>query len=106
MDKETILTGVLIERTATLTLIEVCDKYHIPKELLIEMLDEGLFSNQSTQPEAIALDQNALRRIEIAFRLHKDLELNLPGVVLAIELLEELGKMNDELAILRKHFQG
>lgn len=104
MSKDNLLIGVLIEDTSTISFTEVCLKYNIPKELLIDMMEEGLFPNQPTEPEQIALDQKALRRIESAFRLHKDLGINLPGVALAIDLLEEIEKMHKELDILYKHF--
>lgn len=104
MNKENILIGVLIEETTTSSFVEVCHHYNIPQELLIEMVEHGLFPNQPTQIEQIALDQKALRRIESAFRLHKDLGINLPGVTLAIELLDEIERMRNELDILRKHF--
>ena len=95
---------MLIDETTTYSFVEVCHKYHIREELLIEMIEQGLFPDQPTEPEQIALDQKALRRIESAFRLHRDLGINLPGVALALELLEEIEKMHKELDILRKHF--
>lgn len=104
MSKDTLLIGVLIEETTTISFNEVCRKYNIPKELLIEMIEQGLFPNQTTQIEQITLDQKALRRLESAFRLHRDLGINMPGVALALELLEEIEKMRNELDILRKHF--
>ncbi len=104
MSKDTFLVGVLIEETTTISFNEVCRKYNIPKELLIDMIEQGLFPTQTTQVEQVALDQKALRRLESAFRLHRDLGINLPGVALALELLEEMEKMRSELDILRKHF--
>jgi chaperone modulatory protein CbpM len=104
MSKENFLIGVLIEETTTYTFIEVCERYNIPEDLLNEMMEHGLFSPQTTEQHQIALDQKALRRIESAFRLHKDLGINLPGVALALELLDEMDKMHRELDILRKHF--
>ncbi|CEG58467.1 chaperone modulator CbpM [Legionella fallonii] len=104
MNKDNFLVGVLIEETTTISFHEVCHKYHIPEELLSEMVEQGLFPNQPSNKEQIALDQKALRRLEAAFRLHKDLGINLPGVALALDLLEEIEKMRKELEILRKHF--
>ncbi|KTD31226.1 putative chaperone-modulator protein CbpM [Legionella moravica] len=103
MSRNNLLTGMLIEETTTYTFIEVCHKYHIPEELLTEMIEYGFFPNQPTDPKRIAIDEKALRRIESAFRLHRDLEINLPGVTLALELLEKIEKMQSELDILRKH---
>lgn len=104
MNTETILTAVLVEDTTTFSFVEVCQKYHIPKELLREMIEQGFFDIQSSAEEQLSLDQQALRRMEAAFRLHRDLGINLPGVALALDLLEELEKMRSELDILRKHF--
>lgn len=104
MHKKNLLVGVLLEEEYTISYTEVCHKYHIPKELLIEMMEHGLFSNQSTQLEQLKLNQNELHRLESAFRLHHDLDINLPGVVLALDLLEKIDKLSNELDILRKHF--
>lgn len=103
MSQNNILIGMLIEETETISYIEVCKKYNIPEKLLIEMMEHGLFTNQSTRLEQLKLNQKELHRIESAFRLHHDLGINLPGVVLAIELLEKIQQMDDELSILRKH---
>ena len=82
----------------------MCNKYHISEDLLSEMVEQGLFPNQPAESKQIALDQRAQRKMESAFRLHRDLGINLQGVALALELLEEMEKMREELAILRKHF--
>ncbi len=102
MSQDSILIGMLIEESETITYTEVCHKYNIPKKLLVEMMEHGLFSNKSMHVEQLNLNQKELRRIESAFRLHRDLGINLPGVVLAIELLEKIEKLDNELHILRK----
>ena len=104
MNKEKILIGVLIEETTSITFKEVCQKYNIPKELLIEMIEQGLFSSQSAPIEQTQLNLNDLHRMESAFRLHKDLGVNLPGVALALDLMEEIEEIRKELDILRRHF--
>ncbi|MDR3442769.1 MAG: chaperone modulator CbpM [Legionella sp.] len=104
MKQNNILIGVLIEDSETISYTEVCHKYNIPKELLTEMMEYGLFSNQSSQIEQLKLNPQELKRIESAFRLHRDLGINLPGVVLAIELLEKIEHLDEELNILHRHF--
>jgi chaperone modulatory protein CbpM len=105
MNKNDILVGIVIEETQTFTYTEVCHKYNIPQQLLSEMMEHGLFSNTSTELEQLKINQKELQRIESAFRLHRDLGVNLPGVVLAIELIEKIDLLNDELDILRKHLR-
>lgn len=97
-----LITGIVIEESTTYTIEEVCQHYHIPKALLVELIEYGLFDNNTTQLELIKLDQKALRTMETAFRLHRDLDINLPGVALAVELLEKIDNMRDELRMLRK----
>jgi chaperone modulatory protein CbpM len=104
MKEQNLITGMLIEETFTSSFNEVCHKYHIPKELLLEMVEYGLFSTKTTKIEQLKLTQKDLQTIETAFRLHRDLEINLPGVALVLELLERIDQMNEELNILRKHF--
>lgn len=104
MNKNTILTGVLITETTTFTMTEICQKYSIPQELLQEMIEQGLFNNQTAEPEQMTLNLKALQKMESAFRLHRDLGINLPGVALVLDLLEEMDKMRGELDVLRKHF--
>ncbi|RUR13746.1 chaperone modulator CbpM [Legionella sp. km772] len=101
MNKEQVIVGMLIEET--LSFKEVCHKYNIPQELLLEMMEYGIFSTSSNGKEN-QLDAKDLRRMESAFRLHRDLEINLPGVALALELLDEIEGLRRELAILHKHF--
>lgn len=104
MNKEQVLVGMLIEDTSYFSFQEVCERYHIPKELLAEMIEYGLFSPQSAPVEQYYLSPRDLKRLESAFRLHRDLEVNLPGVALALDLLEQLEEMRSELEIMRKHF--
>lgn len=104
MKQSNTIVGVLIEETTIISFNEVCQKYQISKELLLEMVEYGLFSNKTDTTEQLQLNQKDLRTIESAFRLHRDLGINLPGVALALELLEKIDRLNDELNILRKHF--
>ncbi|WP_454781249.1 chaperone modulator CbpM [Legionella sp. WA2022007384] len=104
MKQDNTIIGVLIEETMTISFNEVCQRYHIPEELLHEMVEYGLFSTKTTKKEHLKLNPNDLRKIESAFRLHQDLGINLPGVALALELLEKIDQLNEELNILRKHF--
>lgn len=103
MEKNHTIIGIYLEETPTFTFNEVCQKYHIPDSLLLEMVEYGLFSNLTTQREELKLTPKDLTKIESAFRLHKDLGINLSGVALALELLDQIEQLNNELNILRKH---
>ena len=104
MKQDNSIIGILIEDTTLISLNEVCQRYRISEDLLLEMLEYGIFSSKSSEIEQLKLTQKDLYKMESAFRLHRDLELNLTGVALDLELLEKIDRLNDELNILRKHF--
>lgn len=104
MSENNVLLGVLIDESTTFSYIEVCQKYHIPEKLLKEMMEHGIFSNKSTQIEHLQLNLKEIHKIESAFRLHQDLDINLAGVVLALELVEKIEQLDNELHMLRKYF--
>lgn len=93
--------GMLVDESTTLTFIEVCHRYSISEQLLSELIEQGLFPHLPSN-ERTFLDQSELRRMESAFRLHKDLGINLEGVALALDLLDRIEFMERELSILRK----
>ncbi|KTD56610.1 putative chaperone-modulator protein CbpM [Legionella santicrucis] len=103
MKQSNTVVGVLIEETTNISFNEVCIKYQIPKELLLEMVEYGIFSSSPHASEQLQLNQKDLRKIESAFRLHHDLGVNLPGVAVVLELLEKIDLLTDELNVLRKH---
>ena len=103
MDKHTIITGELIDDNATISLAQVCHLYHIPEELLIELLEHGLFHDITPPVERVTFNAFMLSRVQSARRLQEDLGVNLEGVILALELRDELENIRNELSILRRH---
>jgi chaperone modulatory protein CbpM len=102
MNKNMTITGIIIEEGSALSYLEVCQKYNIPKELLIEMQEQGFFEASTSKLEHLVFNSKSLRQIEVAIRLHRDLGINLQGAALALELLETIDLMKQELEILRK----
>ena len=102
MNKETVLKGVLIEETLTYSFIEVCQRYRLPEQLLEEMIEHALFHTPITDKAQIAFDQRALRRLESACRLNRDLDVNLSGVGIVLDLIDEIEILRHELTILRR----
>ncbi|MDP3559599.1 MAG: chaperone modulator CbpM [Legionellaceae bacterium] len=98
---QTTLIATIIDEHTTYTFVEVCQQLHIPEALLLEMEEHGLFTPIISNKQHL-LNQQALQRIEAACRLHRDLEINLAGVVLALELLDQLEELQQRLAILER----
>lgn len=87
-----IIHAEVVDETQMFTLLEVSEKLLIPEDLIIEMHGYGLFEFDEQKR---ILTSQAFHRIQKALRLHQDLEINLPGVVLALELLDELEELRE-----------
>lgn len=104
MSKTTVMVGVLVD-DYSVSFIEVCEGYNISEQQLLEILEHGLISSIETPNRQLEFDREMLLRIRRALRLQEDLGLNAAGVVLALELLDELDNVNQELDILKKHLE-
>ena len=99
------ITAVLMDENTTISLVEVCQTCHISEDVLIEMLEQGLFNQQGMAVNKIDFNLKMLSRIQTARRLQADLDINLPGIVLILDLLDELEQTRNELTVLQRHLE-
>ena len=69
---------------------------------IVEFVEEGVLSVIEIGTAEWHFTGAALRRARLALRLERDLELNLAGVALALELMEELQTLRRELQARRE----
>jgi len=84
----------LLDEQLSLTLREVCHACDVHAEYVVELIAEGIIQpapDRGTQ--AWRFDGITVTRIQRAMRLQADLGVNLPGVALALELLDELDRL-------------
>ncbi len=106
MGDKKIMAGVLMDEHTSITFMDICEKCNISEETLFEMVEYGLCNPQAAPVQYAHFDEKTLSRIQSACRLQHDLGINLPGVVLILELLDELEKTREELIILQRHVRG
>jgi chaperone modulatory protein CbpM len=102
-EKRVTIQGVVVEETSTITFVEVCNQFNVTEEFLKEIMEHGLFQSESAELLEMSFDQKSISKIRSAQRLQEDLGVNIPGVVLVLELLEEMEALRKELHILRHH---
>lgn len=92
-----LLQGDLMEDATDLTLGQLCRACRVPAEVVIELVELGLVEPVGGEPGAWRFPYISVRRVRCAQRLQRDLEVNMPGAALAIELLEELDRLRARL---------
>ena len=83
------------------SLDEVCGLCRISVELVIELVEYGVIEPEGRAATEWRFPADVIARTQRAERLRRDLELNLPGLALALELLDEIESLHQEVALLR-----
>ena len=91
------LAGTVVEEEIHLTLIELCRVCHVPEEKVVGWVGEGVLEPIGASPPLWKFAGPALRRTRVAARLTRDLEVNTPGVALALDLLDEIESLRAQL---------
>lgn len=92
-----ILSGVIVEESAELSLSELSRACDTSTEWLVELVEEGVLEPAGDTPTHWRFAGVSLKRARTARRLHKDLKINLAGVALALDLIEEIESMRERL---------
>jgi chaperone modulatory protein CbpM len=97
MSQDQALPGAIFEESAALTVKDLSRICAVDERHIVEYVEEGVLSVVEWNTTEWRFTGAALRRARLALRLERDLELNLAGVALAIELMEELERLRREL---------
>ena len=73
-----------------LSLAEISSSFGVSKEIVLEIIDEGIVSVQRDEKDHLRFDEHSLRQIRTVLRLNQDLGVNVAGAGLALQLLEEI----------------
>jgi chaperone modulatory protein CbpM len=90
------LSGDIFEDHA-LTIDELSRLCSVDRTTIVEFVQEGVLSVIEINSSEWRFPGAALRRARTAMRLQRDLEINLPGVALALQLMEELDRLRSAL---------
>ncbi|MEN8204548.1 MAG: chaperone modulator CbpM [Pseudomonadota bacterium] len=92
-----IMSGIILEEEARLSLRELCDACAVHAEFIIELVDEGVIEPTGFDKSHWCFSGVSLHRIRTAKHLQQDLGINLAGVALALDLIEEVQLLHTQL---------
>ncbi len=84
------------------TLHEFCELCGVHAEYVVEMVETGVLNPVGQGEKQWRFTGHTVSRIQRAQRLQRDLEINLPGVALSLELLDDLEQARAEVRALRQ----
>ncbi|MBK1718002.1 chaperone modulator CbpM [Thiocystis violacea] len=97
---ETDIEGILLDETLTVSFTELTSLCGATGRVVKLMVTEGLLQPEGQQPDDWRFSGLEVRRARRALRLRRDLDLNLAGVALALDLLDELETLRERLRCL------
>lgn len=104
MTKQLIISTVeVLNEQATFTLHELCERGGVHAEFIIELVDYGIIAPlKEGPPSCWAFDTAALARLYRVLRLQRDLEINLPGIAMSLDLLDEVNDLRQQVELLNQ----
>ncbi len=93
----------VVEDDIRLTLLELCQATHASEETITSLVQEGVLEPVGQQPQEWQFTGPSLRRAKLAQQLTEEMEINTPGVALALDLLERIDTLQAQLTRLSRH---
>lgn len=87
----------VVEECVQFTLVELCRACDAEEEHILEWVLEGVLEPVGESPRDWRFGGESLHRAKLAVRLARDLEINPPGVALALNLLDEIAALQARL---------
>jgi chaperone modulatory protein CbpM len=84
------LSGIILEEQTELTLADICRACAVHAEYIIELVEEGVLAPAGREPASWRFNGIHMYRATVSLRLQRDLGVNLAGVALAFQLLDEV----------------
>jgi chaperone modulatory protein CbpM len=84
---------IVLNQSLRVTFDELCELCRVSREEINEMVEEGIISPRGPSRKNWLFHGYDVKRVQIALRLQRDLQVNLPGVAVIIDLLEELDQL-------------
>jgi chaperone modulatory protein CbpM len=88
-----VVTGTVVDEDRGIPLAQLCRVCGLSVEAVAALVDEGILEPEGTRRGRWRFSADSIRRARTAIRLQRDLELNLAGVALALDLLDRVEEL-------------
>ena len=102
--KQEIMIIANYAKNSLITPEELCEICNITMNVLEEFISYEIIHPRLSSNKQILFELKDLQRIKTALRLQHDLELNLAGVALVLDLLDEIDELRERMKFLERDF--
>lgn len=97
--KVTPVTGAILEEDVQLSLGELSKACSVHAEFIMELVEEGIIEPVDPRTSHWIFTGSTLKRVRAVVNLQRDLGVNLAGVALVLDLIQEIERMRARLTI-------
>lgn len=91
------LSGTLLNEQVTISVTEICQACSCRTELIVELVHEGVLDPLDPTREEWHFSGNSLATVRAAHRLQRDLGINVEGIALVLELMDEISTLRSQV---------
>ena len=88
--------GLIVHENIIYTTRAICHTHKLNTDTINEMVSWGIAEPKGNNPDNWQFTQHDYERIERALRFRKELEINIPGAALTLNLLEEIQNLRNK----------
>ena len=92
-----VLSGKILEEDSEVTLAQLCEACAVRQEAIEAMMEEGIVVATGGGVSPWRFTRSTVVRVRTVLRMQRDLEVNLPGAALALDLLERIEALQARL---------
>lgn len=87
-----LINAIVVEEETPVYFDEICHTLHVEKDFVISLIEYDIVQPLGHNEKEWRFDSTNLKRARTAVSFYRDLGVNLNGIALAFELLEQLNK--------------
>jgi chaperone modulatory protein CbpM len=91
-------SAIILEEQHDLTLADLSHACAVNATWIVQLVEAGILVPAGREPHRWRFSGQHLRRAGVAYRLQRDLGINLAGIALALQLLDELERQRIMMA--------
>lgn len=104
MEKEEIIIIADYTQSTSLTLNELCEICGISPDFIRHLIEYEIIHPKEKTAKEWSFELTELQRIKTVLRLQRDLEVNLAGAAVVLDLLAQLDALHAHVELIEKHF--
>ena len=92
-----LMTATLVDDDQLFTLADLCRACDVHAEMITDMIEYGIIEPRGETAARWQFTGGCLWRVTTVVRLQRDLEVNLAGAALALDLIEEVRELRRQV---------